>query len=166
MAQNTSTRPRVFFEITQRGRVLGKIVMDKCPRTVENFRKLCTGEAGIGVTTKKPLHYKGCPFHRVIQGFMLQVRPKPPLGCCTIRCSKRVTSQVRTEQAGRASMAGSLKLSEAITVGGLLFGSDNCAGLIFWCSLRHALYRRLESESVACWLTGCISLACQKGTST
>mmetsp|Transcript_16667 Transcript_16667/g.36234 ORF Transcript_16667/g.36234 Transcript_16667/m.36234 type:complete len:271 (-) Transcript_16667:260-1072(-) len=71
-----NNRPRVYFEVTQRGRVLGRIVMvlykDKCPRTAENFRQLCTGEAGMGATTKKPLHYKGCPFHRVIPGFMLQ----------------------------------------------------------------------------------------------
>jgi cyclophilin family peptidyl-prolyl cis-trans isomerase len=33
---------------------------------------LCTGEKGLGPTTKKPLHYKGIIFHRIIKGFMLQ----------------------------------------------------------------------------------------------
>ncbi|TBU57916.1 peptidyl-prolyl cis-trans isomerase [Dichomitus squalens] len=70
-----SERPYVFFDITIGGRPAGRIIMllyqDITPKTVENFRALCTGEKGVG-KAGKPLHYKGCTFHRVIKGFMIQ----------------------------------------------------------------------------------------------
>ncbi len=40
--------------------------------TITNFKKLCTGEHGIGHFYGKPLHYKGTSFHRIIPGFMVQ----------------------------------------------------------------------------------------------
>jgi len=41
------------------------------PKTVENFRCLCSGEKGKGKSGKN-LHFKDSGFHRVIPGFMLQ----------------------------------------------------------------------------------------------
>ena len=70
-----STNPRVFFDITIGGKPVGRVVMelraDVAPKTAENFRALCTGEKGVGISGK-PLHYKGSTFHRIIPEFMCQ----------------------------------------------------------------------------------------------
>ncbi len=69
-------RTRCFLDIEIAEMSVGRIVLelftDTCPITCENFRSLCTGEKGIGKTTKKPLHYKGTIFHRVVKDFMIQ----------------------------------------------------------------------------------------------
>ena len=69
------TNPKVYFDVTVGGQSAGRITMelyaDKCPKTAENFRALCTGEKGTG-KSGKPLHYKGSKFHRVISDFMAQ----------------------------------------------------------------------------------------------
>ncbi|KAI7724436.1 hypothetical protein M8C21_017279 [Ambrosia artemisiifolia] len=66
---------RVFLDVDIDKQRLGRIVIglygEVVPKTVENFRALCTGEFGKGASGK-PLHYKGTPFHRIIPGFMIQ----------------------------------------------------------------------------------------------
>ncbi|KAK4702310.1 peptidyl-prolyl isomerase D, partial [Phenoliferia sp. Uapishka_3] len=74
-AAATKPNPRVFFDVSVNGTVAGRVVMelfaDVTPKTAENFRALCTGEKGIG-KQGKPLHFKGCKFHRIIRRFMIQ----------------------------------------------------------------------------------------------
>lgn len=54
------------------GRLLIELYAGDCPKAVANFLCLCTGEKGKGKASGKPLHYKGCVFHRCIKGFVIQ----------------------------------------------------------------------------------------------
>lgn len=72
---DTTPTCRCFFDVTIDGQEAGRVVFamygNVVPKTVENFRALCTGEKGEGVSGK-PLHFKGSAFHRIIPGFMCQ----------------------------------------------------------------------------------------------
>ena len=60
----------VYF-IFSVGRVVLELFKDVVPKTAENFRALCTGEKGTGLSGK-PLHYKGSVFHKAVSQFMIQ----------------------------------------------------------------------------------------------
>ena len=61
-------RPKCYMKITRDGEQIGTLVFalfkDDCPRTVNNFMALCSGD------NKDKLTYKGSPFHRIVAGFM------------------------------------------------------------------------------------------------
>jgi peptidyl-prolyl cis-trans isomerase B (cyclophilin B) len=68
-AQDAMVTRKVFFEITEGDKVLGKVIIglfgDVVPKTVENFALLADKQkVGEG--------YKGSKFHRVISNFMIQ----------------------------------------------------------------------------------------------
>ncbi|XP_057488655.1 peptidyl-prolyl cis-trans isomerase CYP21-1-like [Actinidia eriantha] len=66
---------RVFLDVDIDKQRVGRIIIglygQVVPKTVENFRALCTGELGKSASGKA-LQYKGTPFHRIIPGFMIQ----------------------------------------------------------------------------------------------
>ena len=65
---------KTYLDITADEVPIGRIVVGLygkvVPKTVENFRALCTGENGYSLGYK--LHYKGTKFHKIIPDFMMQ----------------------------------------------------------------------------------------------
>ena len=63
--------PRVWMDISVGGLATGSLVFelraDVVPQTCENFRRIITGEAGMG-KAGRPLHYQGSHIHAVSSG--------------------------------------------------------------------------------------------------
>jgi peptidylprolyl isomerase len=63
----TEITNKVYFDVEIDKVFVGRIIFGlygkAVPKTVENFRALCTGEKGVGKSGKK-LHYQGSKFHR------------------------------------------------------------------------------------------------------
>jgi len=72
---DTTVTVKTFMDFSVDGEEAGRVEFglygNQVPRTVENFRALCTGEKGVG-GEGKALTYEGSPMHRIIPGFMLQ----------------------------------------------------------------------------------------------
>jgi len=70
------------------GRIFIRLLHKRAPRAAENFRQLCTGEAGASQHPGAEgalLHYAGCEMHRVekgalVQGGDVQYRDGPDVG--------------------------------------------------------------------------------------
>ena len=73
---DTTVTTKCFFDVAINGKRAGRIIFglfgSHVPRTVENFRALCTGEKGVSALSGKPLTYKGNCFHRIVKGLALQ----------------------------------------------------------------------------------------------
>ena len=74
-AASVQVKNRTYFDVAVGNQNILRIFFDyvggTAPKTVENFRALCTGEKGVAPNGKR-LHYKGSIFHRIIPGFMVQ----------------------------------------------------------------------------------------------
>merc|ERR1712061_258566 len=68
--------PRVFIQVAVGDeaprRMVFALYRDTAPKTVENFRQLCTGEHAGTTARGKRFHYKGSVLHRMIPGLMVQ----------------------------------------------------------------------------------------------
>ena len=74
-AATPETTASVFMDVAIGGEPAGRLTFNLygnvAPKTCDNFRALCTGEKGVGVSGK-PLHFKNSIFHRIIPQFMCQ----------------------------------------------------------------------------------------------
>ncbi|CRG92217.1 peptidyl-prolyl isomerase H (cyclophilin H) [Talaromyces islandicus] len=113
--RQSESNPVVFFDVALGGQPLGRIKMElfagTTPKTAENFRQFCTGEAKTN--QGRPKGYKGCKFHRVIKDFMIQGGDfinGDGTGSATIYGTPKFADEnfsLRHDRAGLLSMANS-----------------------------------------------------------
>jgi peptidylprolyl isomerase len=69
-------RSFAYMNVSIEGEHAGTLVImlfdEVVPKTVANFRALCSGEYGQSTTSGLTLHYKNSRFHRVLPGFIMQ----------------------------------------------------------------------------------------------
>jgi peptidylprolyl isomerase len=72
---NATITHKTYFDIELDGVEIGRIVFGLfgkvVPKTVENFRGLCTGEYGLSADRHK-MHYQGTSLFRIITDFVIQ----------------------------------------------------------------------------------------------
>lgn len=75
MDEDVEKKSIVYMDITiseeKVGRIIFELFKNIVPKTVENFRALCTGEKGVGINGKN-LHYKGSVFNKVVPECIVQ----------------------------------------------------------------------------------------------
>lgn len=87
---------KCYFDVSVNGKARGRIVFGlygkHAPKTVENFRALCTGEKGLSAKSGKKLTYEGSCLHRIVKGFVCQgeisrCRTDKEVRACTAKIS-------------------------------------------------------------------------------
>ena len=105
---------RVATLRTSMGNIVIDLYGDRAPRTVENFVGLATGDKEwvdpeTGETVDEEPFYQDVPFHRVIEGFMIQTgdRTGTGRGGPGYRFDDEFHEELRHDSAGVVSMANS-----------------------------------------------------------